>query len=296
MPMPYVQGDGAQLYYEESGSGHPLLFVHEFAADHRDWEMQMRWFARSYRCIVFNARGYPPSDVPERDQDYGEGRAIGDIFSILSNLGIRRAHIVGLSMGAYAALRFGLQHPDMTSALVLAGCGSGAPYRDRQSFKQMCEAQAQRFLADGSSIVAEAIGVAPIRVQLQNKDPRSWAEFVRRLSEHSNVGAALTLRNYQALRSSLFDFKDDLAALHAPTLLVVGDEDEPCLETNLFLKRTIPSAGLWVLPNTGHVVNLEEPALFDRIVTDFLGAVERGKWPMRDPRSLGNEMFGPAKT
>jgi len=287
MLMPYVRGDGAQLYYEETGSGHPLLFVHEFAADHRDWELQVRWFARSYRCIVFNARGYPPSDVPQRDEDYGESQAISDIYAVLTCLGIGRAHIVGLSMGAYAALRFGLQYPNMASALVLAGCGSGAPYQDRQSFKQTCEAQAHRFLTEGSAIVAEAIGCAPTRVQLQNKDPRGWTEFVRRLSEHSDVGAALTLRNYQALRSSLFDFKDDLAALGAPTLLVVGDEDVPCLETNVFLKSAIPSAGLWVLPNTGHVVNLEEPALFNRIVTDFLGAVERGKWPSRDPRSLG---------
>jgi pimeloyl-ACP methyl ester carboxylesterase len=293
--MPYAQGDGARLYYEETGTGYPLVFVHEFAADCRDWEMQVRWFARFYRCIVFNARGYPPSDVPERDEDYGEMCAIGDIAAVMRHLGIHRAHIAGLSMGAYAALRFGLDNPDRISALVVAGCGSGAPYGERQSFRTACEAQAQRFLAEGSAVVAQAIGVAPARVQLQNKDPRGWADFVRRLSQHSNVGSALTLRNYQALRASLFDFKDDFGRMRVPTLLIVGDEDEPCLETNLFLKRTIPSAGLWVLPNTGHAINLEEPALFNRVVADFLAAVERGRWPLRDPRSLGGGTFGPAK-
>jgi pimeloyl-ACP methyl ester carboxylesterase len=293
--MPYAQGDGARLYYEETGSGHPLVFVHEFAADHRDWETQVRWFARFYRCIAFNARGYPPSDVPERDQDYGERRAIADIVAVLNHLGIGRAHIAGLSMGAYAALRFGLEHPESASALVIAGCGSGAPYAGRQSFKEACEAQAQRFLAEGSAIVAQSMAVGPNRVQLQNKDPRGWSEFVGRLSEHSNVGSALTLRNYQALRASLFDFTDDFAALRVPTLLVVGDEDEPCLETNIFLKRAIPSAGLSVLPNTGHAVNLEEPSLFNRIVGDFLLAVDHGRWPLRDPRSLGGGTFGPAK-
>lgn len=293
--MPYAQGDGARLYYEETGSGHPLVFVHEVAADHRDWEMQVRWFARLYRCIVFNARGYPPSAVPERDEDYGERRAIADILAVLSHLGIGRAHIAGLSMGAYAALRFGLEHPEMASALVIAACGSGAPYADRQSFREACEAQAQRFLTEGSAIVARSMAVGPTRVHLQNKDPRGWSEFVERLSEHSNVGSALTWRNYLALRASLFDFRDEFAAFSVPTLLIVGDEDEPCLETNLFLKRTLPSAGLWVLPNTGHAINLEEPALFNRVVADFLAAVERGRWPSRDPRSLGGDVFGQAK-
>jgi pimeloyl-ACP methyl ester carboxylesterase len=293
--MPYAQGDGARLYYEETGSGYPLVFAHEFAADCRDWELQARWFARSYRCIVFNARGYPPSDVPERDEDYGERRAVADILAVLSHLGIGRAHIAGISMGAYAALRFGLEHPEMTSALVVGGCGSGAPYGDRQSFREACEARAQRFLSEGSAIVAQSMAVAPNRVQLQNKDPRGWTDFVQRLSEHSNVGSALTMRNYQALRASLFDFKEDFARMRVPTLLIVGDEDEPCLETNLFLKRAIPSAGLWVLPNTGHAVNLEEPSLFNRIVGDFLHAVERGRWPLRDPRSVGDNVFGEAR-
>jgi pimeloyl-ACP methyl ester carboxylesterase len=294
--MPYAQGDGARLYYEETGRGHPLVFVHEFAADHRDWEAQLRWFGRFYRCIAFNARGYPPSDVPERDEDYGERHAIADILAVLNSLGIARAHIAGLSMGAYAALRFGLDHPDMASALVLAGCGSGAPYADRQSFRDACEAQARRFLAEGSAIVAQSMALGPTRVQLQNKDPRGWSEFVGRLSEHSGAGTALTLRNYLALRASLFDFRDDLAALRVPALLIVGDEDGPCLETNLFLKRAIPSAGLSVLPNTGHAVNLEEPALFNRAVGDFLAAVDGGRWPLRDSRSLGGGPFGPARS
>ena len=177
------------------------------------------------------------------------------------------------------------------AAVLDAGCGSGAPYGDRESFRTRCEALARGFLAEGSAVVAQAIGVAPARVQFQNKDPRGWADFVQRLSQHSNVGSAFTLRNYQALRASLFDFKDDFARMRVPTLLVVGDEDEGCLETNLFLKRTIPSAGLWVLANTGHAINLEEPALFNRIVGDFLATVERGRWPLRDPRSVGGGVF-----
>ena len=284
--MPYAQSSGAKLYYEETGTGHPIIFAHEFGSDLREWETQVRWFSREYRCIAFNARGYPPSDVPEDDSLYGQDHATDDIAAVLRHLKIEKAHVVGLSMGSFAALHFGMRYPEMASALVVAGCGSGAPNTDRETFKRQCNATAERFLKDGSARVARDLGLGPTRIQLRNKDPRGWEEFMRHLSEHSSIGSALTLRNYQALRPSLYDFSEQLAAMTVPILLVVGDEDEPCLDTNLFLKRTIPSAGLWIVPRTGHAVNLEEPDAFNSEVQEFFGTVERGKWMLRDLRSL----------
>lgn len=284
--MPYAQSTGAKLYFEETGAGYPIIFVHEFASDCREWETQVRRFSRHYRCITFNARGYPPSDVPEDDAAYGQSRATEDIAAVLNHLAIPRAHVVGLSMGAFATLHFGLRHPEMASALVVAGCGSGAPKAERETFKRQCEATAEHFLKDGAAALARALGLGPTRVQLQNKNPRGWEEFVRHLSEHSAKGSALTLRNYQALRPSLYDLEDELARLTVPVLLAVGDEDEPCLDATLFLKRTIPSAGLWMVPRTGHAINLEEPDAFNRAVQEFFGAVEHGCWGLRDPRSL----------
>ncbi len=284
--MPYAQSSGARLYFEETGSGHPIIFVHEFGSDHREWETQVRWFSRNYRCITFNARGYPPSDVPEQDSQYGQNHATDDIAAVLKHLAIAKAHVVGLSMGAFATLHFGLRYPEMATALVVAGCGSGAPKSDRESFKRGCEATADRFISDGSAKVAEATGLGPTRIQLKNKDPRGWDEFVRHLSEHSPLGSALTLRNYQARRPSLYDLTDKLAQMTTPTLLVAGDEDDPCLDANVFLKRTIPSAGLLMVPRTGHAVNLEEPDAFNRAVQEFFAIVERGKWSLRDPRSI----------
>ena len=290
--MPYAQSDGAKLYYEQTGTGYPIIFVHEFAADHREWETQIRWFSREYRCITFNARGYPPSEVPEDDRAYGQDHAADDIAAVLRHLQIDRAHVVGLSMGAFATLHFGLRHAAMASALVVAGGGSGAPKADRQNFKTQSEAMAARFLSEGSKKLAPEMGLSPTRVQLQIKDPRSWAEFVAHVGEHSAVGSANTLRNYQALRPSLYDLTDQLRRLTVPTLLVVGDEDEPCLEANLFLKRTIPTAGLWIVPRTGHAVNLEEPAAFNAAVQSFFSTVERGRWGLRDPRTLAGGVFG----
>jgi len=279
--MPHAKSGNIALYYEEAGSGFPIVFVHEFAADLREWETQMRWFSRQYRCIAFNARGYPPSDVPEIDSDYGWEHSRDDIAAVLRHLGIGQAYVVGLSMGAYAALQFGLRHPEMARALVVAGCGSGSLPEQRAEFQATTRALSETFLREGSAKAAELTGSSPTRIQLKHKDPRGWAEFMAHLSGHSAQGSGLTSRNYQLLRPSLQDFAADLARLPMPVLLVVGDEDEPCLETNLFLKRTIPAAGLWVVPQTGHAINLEEPAAFNRAVRDFFDAVERGQWRRR---------------
>ena len=285
--MPYVKSKGAKLYYEEAGSGQPIVFVHEFAADLREWEQQLRWFAREYRCIAFNARGYPPSDVPESADLYGYEYSADDILAVLDGLGIDRAHIVGLSMGAYATLQFGLRHPARALSLVVAGVGSGAPYEHRELFAKQADATARRFLEKGSLTVAAEIAHGANRVQLLNKDPRGWAMFKEHLAEHSAAGSAHTLRQYQALRPSLYDYEKECAACRVPTLLVVGDEDEPCLDVNLFLKRTMPTAQLWMVPATGHAVNLEEPAAFNAGVQAFLSAVDRNCWKPRDPRASG---------
>lgn len=294
--MPYAASDGARLYYEEAGAGQPIVFVHEFGSDLREWELQVRWFSREYRCIRFNARGYPPSDAPESEDLYGHEHSADDILAVLNELGIERAHIVGLSMGAYATLQFGIRHPARALSLVAAGVGSGAPREHRAAFKLQSEAMARRFLEEGSAAVAQALGYGGTRVQLLNKDPLGWQEFVEHLSDHSPLGSALTLRRYQAIRPSLFDFEKEFAACELPTLLVVGDEDDPCLETNLFLKRTMRTSQLCVLPGTGHAVNLEEPAAFNGVVQAFLSSVDRGCWRPRDPRTIGTDAMPLAKS
>lgn len=283
--MSYAQSDGARLWYDETGSGYPIVFVHEFGGDLRSWEQQVRRFSRDYRCVRFNARGYPPSDVPEQGSAYGQAHVADDIAAVMDALSLDKAHIVGLSMGAFATLHFGLRHPDRASVLVVAGVGSGSPREQREAFAEQCDQAAQRFLDDCSAAVARDMAMSATRIQLLNKDPLGWQEFVEHLGEHSPQGSALTLRNYQALRPSLYDLETQLAACEVPTLLIVGDEDEPCLEANLFLKRTMPTANLLMLPGAGHAVNLEEPAAFNDAVGAFLASVERGSWRARDPRA-----------
>lgn len=283
--MPNVVNAGVRLYVEETGEGDAVVWLHEFAADFRTWEPQVRRFSRNYRCVTYNARGYPPSDVPDDDAAYSYNHHREDLRTILDALKIERAHLVGLSMGAYAGLQFALSYPDRVRSLVFASGGSGALDRDTEAFRRDSRLGADRLLAEGMAATAADMVLGPTRVQLALKDPRGWAEFRRYLAGHSAEGSARTLRGYQARRPSLYDFAPQLAALNVPVLIAAGDEDDPVLETSLFLKRTLPRAGLWVLPKSGHGLNLEEPDAFNAMVESFLSAVERNRWRSRDPRA-----------
>lgn len=293
--MPFAKAKGAKLYYEETGSGHPIVFVHEFAGDYRSWEPQVRYFSRRYRCITFNARGYPPSDVPERDDLYSQDIACDDIAAVMSHLGLKKAHIVGLSMGGFATVHFGIRYAKLATALVVAGCGYGAPKSEREKFQQEANATAESILREGMAKKAESYGMGPTRVQLLNTDPRGHAEFMAQLKEHSTKGSALTMRNVQAKRPSLYDLEKDLRKIRVPTLLVTGDEDEPCLDANVYMKRTIPSSALLVMPKTGHACNLEDPAAFNRALDEFFHTVECGRWTLRDPRSVSTSILSVTK-
>jgi pimeloyl-ACP methyl ester carboxylesterase len=270
--------DGVKLYYEETGSGVPIVFVHEFAGDYRSWEPQVRHFSRRYRCITYNARGYPPSDVPADVERYSQQRARDDIRSLLDGLGIQRAHVVGNSMGGFASLHFGIAYSDRALSCVVAGCGYGAHPAQYAQFQAQSRALAKTMLEEGMAKVAATYGHGPARLQLQAKDPRGFAEFIRNFSEHSAQGSANTMLGYQARRPSLYDLTADMVRIEAPVLIVAGDEDDPTLEPSLLMKRTIPGAALAVLPGCGHMTNLEEPALFNRLLENFFRQVESGRW------------------
>jgi pimeloyl-ACP methyl ester carboxylesterase len=282
--MSYASANGARIYYEEAGKGIPIVFVHEFAGDYRSWDDQMRHFSRGYRCITMSARGYPKSDVPTDEKLYGQSFFTSDVVAVMDAAKVDKAHVVGLSMGGFATLMVGIEHPHRVRSLVPAGAGTGSDRAKRDEFVKEYLATADYFVATGK-LDGEAMGISPSRVQLQNKDPQGWARFAAHLSEHSAVGSANTLRRVQAGRGSLYDFEAKLKALTLPTLLMVGDEDEPCLDVNLWMKRLMPTAQLVVLPGSGHAINLEEPLLFNLLVERFINSVDLGQWRARDSRA-----------
>jgi pimeloyl-ACP methyl ester carboxylesterase len=291
--MPYATtDDGVRLYFEECGTGTPVIFVHEFAGDHRAWETQMRHFGQRYRAITFAARGYPPSDVPDGVAKYSQARAADDIAAVLDGLGIAKAHVVGLSMGGFATLHFGFRHANRALSLVVAGCGYGAEKDARDKFRSEVDAVAAFLDEQGIRAFAEKYAYGPTRVQFENKDPRGFAEFKQQLAEHSAVGARNTQLGVQKERPSLYDLEDQMKLLTIPTLILTGDEDWPCLQPALLMKQLIPAAALSVMPNCGHTINIEDPDQFNHLVGQFLLQVDSGRWPMRDPRAMSASITG----
>ena len=283
--MPYATArDSTRLYYEEAGTGSPVLFLHEFAADYASWEPQMRYFSRRHRCIAYSARGYAPSEVPAADAfTYEYFR--DDALAVLDHLGIERAHLVGLSMGAYSSLQVGLHRPQRVLSLTLAGVGSGSEPAHIDAFRESAHSNARDFETLGSAEVAKTYGNSPNRIAFKVKDPRGFLEFMEALARHDAQGSAHTQRGFQGGRPSIYAFEDRIRHLTLPALIIVGDEDDACIEPSLFLKQTIPASGLAMFPKTGHILNLEEPALFNETLERFLGLAEAGRWPPRDPAS-----------
>ena len=268
--MGIVESGGVKLHVEETGSGTPLLFIHEMGGDCRSWEPQLRHFARSHRCIAYNARGYPPSDVPADYRVYSQEQAARDAVAVLDGLGVERAHIVGLSMGSFATLQLGLDFPGRALSLTVAGCGSGSGLDTYASSQLRYEQLAQGIEAGGFVEFARDYARGPVRQTLLRKDPRGWREFADQLLAGSPVGIACTLRGVQARRPSVWHLEPRLRELALPVLLLCGDRDEPCLQPNLYLNRILPDSRLFVFGDSGHAINQEEPALFNQVLRDFI--------------------------
>ena len=283
--------DDVKLYVEEAGEGTPILFIHEFGGNHASWEPQLRFFSRRHRCISYAARGYPPSDVPDSMEAYSQALAADDAVAVLDALKIDKAHIVGLSMGGFCTVHFGLRTPERALSLTVAGAGYGCEKEFEEYFRGVSVEVADNFEKQGAKEFSKVYALGASRVQFQNKDPRGWQEFADRLATHSDRGAANTMRGVQARRPSFYDLEDGLKKMMVPTLVIVGDEDDHCLQPGIFLKKTIPACGLSVFPKTGHTLNLEEPAAFNALLAEFIAQVEAGHWLPRDPRALPGQIM-----
>jgi pimeloyl-ACP methyl ester carboxylesterase len=272
--------NGVKLFYEVTGDGPPIVFCHEFAGDYRSWQPQVETFSTTCRCITYSQRGYPPSDVPEAIDAYTQELLVEDLRGLLDHLGIERAHVVGLSMGGNVALNFALTHPQRCLTTVVAGCGAGTV--EREQFERDNDRVVQYLRAYGMADFAAMYAEGAARVTFKRKDRAGWELFRRQLAEHSATGSALAMAGVIRRRPTIFALKERLNQLTVPTLLVVGDEDEPCIEPGIFMKREIATSGLVILPQSGHTINLEEPARFNQAVGDFHAAVDAGNWAMRE--------------
>jgi len=286
--MPRVTAsDGTKLYVEQAGSGIPVVFVHEYAGDYRSWEPQVRYFCRQHRCITYSQRGYPPSDIPTDPGRYSQDIARDDVIAVMDALKVERGHVVGHSMGAYTALHVGIHYPERCLSVTAAGCGwgSAADPKQREAMKALAAETGRMFADEGIASAAAKYADAPMRQAFKHKDPRGWAEFARMLAEHSAEGHAQTMFNLQLKRPTLWEMEAELKRFSVPLLVIVGDEDDLCLDGSLFLKRTAPTAALLMIPRAGHTINSEEPAAVNAALADLFAAAEAGRWLAHKPNA-----------
>ena len=274
--MPLERVNGADLYYESSGEGVPLVLCHEFAGDMRAFEPQVRLLARRYRVVAWNYRGYPPSDVPEDPDAYSPDGLVADLLGLLDALGLDRAHLAGLATGGNLVLNFAIAHPSRVRSLIVAGAGAGSA--DRAAWLEAAERFADDIARDGAEGIVANVADAPQRVIFRAKDPRGWQEFVDGMRRLSPVGAEHVMRGVLIRRASVFELAEGIRGLSMPILVMCGDQDAPAFEPSRFIRDTAPHAGLAVVPMCGHTLNSEEPELFNRIASSFLAAVDAGRW------------------
>jgi pimeloyl-ACP methyl ester carboxylesterase len=284
--MPHTPArDGTRLYYEEAGQGSAIVFVHEYAGDYRTWEPQMRYFSRTHRCITYSQRGYLPSDVPTDGGRYSQDIARDDVIALMDALKIDKAHVVGHSMGAATALHVGIHFPKRCLSVAAASCGYGSsPDAAKvEEMRAVSRETGKGFATQDFKAAAARYADGATRQTQKNKDPRGFAEFAKMLSEHSATGHALTMLNLQAKRPTLWEMKADLKKFFVPLLVIVGDEDDWCLDGSVFLKRTVPTAGLLVIPRSGHTITSEEPAAFNAALAELFATSEAGRWLAHKP-------------
>jgi pimeloyl-ACP methyl ester carboxylesterase len=275
--MAYVTAsDGVKLYCEPKGKGAAIVLLHEFGGTCRSFDKQVSAWQSRYLCVAFNARGYPPSDVPERVECYSQDIAATDIGAVLDGLGFADAHLVGVSMGAAAVLQYALRHASRVRSVTLASIGMGSD-ADPQENERGMEGMASVLETGGVKALAERFSSSPGRMKLKDKNPQAYRRFVEELQGMSVLGAVNTLRGVQKRRPPIYTHEKALADLHVPTLIVNGGNDEGCRRPSEFLQRTISGARFEIIADTGHALNVEEPVVFNRLCGEFIDKVEAAR-------------------
>jgi pimeloyl-ACP methyl ester carboxylesterase len=256
--MPTARLNGIEIYYEDHGSGEPVLLTHGYGSTSAMWVPQVDALTQGRRLITWDMRGHGGTDSPEEQSAYSEAQTIEDMAALLRHLGVERAVIGGLSLGGYMSLAFNLAHPEMVTALIL--CDTGPGYRNpkgREAWNETAFKRAERFEERG----LEALGSSP-EVQAVRSRHRS-AE-----------GLAKAARGMLAQ----FDSRviESLEGIDVPTLIIVGANDTPFLAGTDYMAAKIPNAQKVVIPDAGHASNIDQPEAFNEAVLEFLGEVGNG--------------------
>jgi pimeloyl-ACP methyl ester carboxylesterase len=230
--------DSINLFYETHGQGPPIVFLHETARSCRSFDLQVAALSDRYQCIVYNARGYPPSDVPASAESYSQDIGAADLGAVLDALQCKDAHVVGVSMGSAVALQFAVRNATRVRSLVLCSVGAGSELKPGE-FAANIEATAAKIQRSEGGKLAEILGSPPDRQRLKQKSPEELQKFMEEASRLSPVGLANTYCGVAKTRPQIYTYEDKITAMTIPTLVVVGELDMPCRKACQFLADTI---------------------------------------------------------
>jgi len=256
MPTAFI--NGINIFYEDHGGGFPVLMSHGYSATGRMWAPQVEALHPRYRLISWDMRGHGQTDSPESVDQYSKELTVADMRGLLEHLGIREAVVGGLSMGGYMSLAFYLRHPQMVRALVLSDTGPG--YRKdeaRETWNRMAEERARAFEEQG----LDALGAGA--------EVRASALYHR-----SARGLALSARGMLAMFGS--HVIDALPDIRVPTLVIVGENDQPFLAATDYMAAKIPGARKAVIKGAGHAANIERAETFNAVLLEFLDGLGLG--------------------
>jgi pimeloyl-ACP methyl ester carboxylesterase len=246
--------NGIEIDYEAAGAGPALLLSHGYGSTRHMWDGQHQAFGDRWRVISWDMRGHGQTDSPADPAQYSAALTVADMRTVLRYCGVERAVVGGLSLGGYVSLAFALAHPEMVRALVI--CDSGPGYRNaeaRAAWNQRAHERAAGLEAKGLDALI-----------------RRSAE-TQQAQHHSAQGLAHAARGMLAQEGS--QVIDGLATIRVPTLVIVGDQDQPFLAPSEYMAKKIPGARLEVIPGAGHSSNLDQPEIFNRVLRDFLDAL-----------------------
>lgn len=272
--MPRVRVNGIHLFFEEAGTGPPIIFVHAYPMGRTMWAPQVAHFQRRYRAIAYDCRGFGKSDAPLAPDEYSQPRSVEDLRGLLRGLGIPRAAVVGLSMGGNIALHFALNHPAEVAGVVI--CDTGAGSDDPVQFGAVTDGWARTAETGGVEGFATAIFTHPIFAGYAARGPAEAAAMCQMITAHPPHGVTHTARGTLGKRPPIFALEERLRTLAVPSLILVGERDLPCIAPSQFLADRIPDAQLHVMAGCGHFINLERPAEFNRFLEAFFRKIGWG--------------------
>jgi pimeloyl-ACP methyl ester carboxylesterase len=248
--------NGIELEYQDGGQGPAVLLGHGYSATGRMWDGQRAALGDRWRIVSWDMRGHGHTASPADPAQYSAALTVADMRALLDHLGIARAVVGGLSLGGYVSLAFYLAHPERVRALVI--CDSGPGYRNaeaRAAWNQRADDRARELEARGLDALAGRT-----------------REMREAMGHHASAqGVAHAARGMLAQEGS--QVIDGLPTIRVPTLVIVGDQDQPFLAPCEYMAKKIPGARLEVIRGAGHASNLDQPDAFNRVLRDFLAGL-----------------------